>query len=227
MVAHVTWKTPADAPNAASGSIHIEFPKIPGLEGSIPDLRNGGSPKTGTGQWVFREITVYRSAASLALGRLAIALAAGLPFPSRITEWNGWDMTLLIVGFVGCILAGISVSQGFMSSIIRRVIIISQLGGLLVGLIVVWAATQAAVVTVQIDAETLSYPRGRGDPKWVTAVTARWVDLRSAKIKSKTYRSTRTEWLEVEFPDGKKRIIRDAKAREAVLGFYVRFRLNA
>ncbi|HEX4123911.1 MAG TPA: hypothetical protein VHY37_04230, partial [Tepidisphaeraceae bacterium] len=87
------------------------------------------------------------------------------------------------------------------------------------GLIVV-QTIRGNMVTVQVDADTLSVAKGRGEPQWLTA---RWPDLRSAVTKSSTYKGTRTEWLEVEFPDGQKRTIRDPQARQAIATFYARF----
>ncbi len=256
MIAHVTWETRADAPDGAGGSIHIEFPRIRGLKGYIPDFRNGSFQKTPSGQWVFREITAYRTSASLALGRLGLAVAAALPLtivfeaarslivlnwrkrgrlkslashasselpriflPSPVAEWNSWNLTLLIFGFVGCILAGMSVSEGFMSTRFWWAIVIMQFCGVLIALLVTYCA-RIAGVSVRVDDDTISHAKGRGEPRWVTA---RWADLRGIVKKSQTYRGSRREWLEVEFPDGKKRVIRDAKAREAVLSLYAQF----
>ena len=258
MVAHVKWETPADAANGATGDIQIKFPKIRGVSSYEPSFHSGGYQKTGDGRLLFREITVYQGALSLALGRFFFSLSVGLPitllihgiwwafqvkrekrlrlaalapadpdalprtyYSNPTAEWFGWTFTLIMFGVIGSLMASFVIHDGYLSSTLDWVLIIMQAVGIAIGLIVIWGA-RISVVTVRIDADTLSLAKGRGEPRWNTA---RWADLKSALTKSRTYKGTTTEWVEVQFPDGKTRKIPAgvegfAELRDRVLTIY-------
>jgi hypothetical protein len=79
MAARLQWDTRADSANGAQGSIYINFPEVPGLEGKLPTFHSGGYQKDDKGRYVVREVTTYRDAFKLSLARFGFALAAGLP----------------------------------------------------------------------------------------------------------------------------------------------------
>jgi hypothetical protein len=72
MSSSVRWEAAADAPDGAKGQVNVEFP------GFDPKFHSGGRQFT-DGKWVFREVTVYRSGMSLALGRFLFGMATGAP----------------------------------------------------------------------------------------------------------------------------------------------------
>lgn len=91
MVSHVKWEAPAGSANGAVGDIRVAFPKIRGIPSYTPNFRSGGGQKTGDGQWIFREVTTYRSHLSLLLGRFFFALYAGLPMAIAVHSlWWLW-----------------------------------------------------------------------------------------------------------------------------------------
>ena len=260
LVSHVRWEAPADAPDGAAGTIHVEFPKIRGVPAYTLDFHSGSSQKTGN-EWAFREVTVHQGAISVALGRLVFGICLGLPVaflfhsgwwllylrrekrarlaalaatssetlprtfhPDPVAEWNVWCIMMLIFGGVGTLIGGIGISGGFLSSIIAWVILGIVGIGMLFGLLIVWLVRRS-VISLKIDADSLSVAQGRGEPKWITAS---WGDLKGAACKSRTYQGTRTEWVEVIFPDGKKRKFHEnylpeyAVVRTVVLALYDR-----
>jgi hypothetical protein len=121
--------------------------------------------------------------------------------PDPVAEWNVWCILMLIFGGIGTFIAGIGISTGFVSSVIAWVILGMVGFGVLISLLIVWFVRRS-VVSLKIDADTLSVAQGRGEPKWITAS---WGELKGAVCKSRTYKGNRTEWVEVIFPDGKKR----------------------
>lgn len=260
LVSHVRWEAPVDAADGASGTIHVEFPKLSGVPSYDLDFQSGSYQKTGD-QWVFREVTVHQGAVSLALGRLVFGTCLGLPVaflvhsgwwlfclrrekrirlaalaptgsetlprtfhPDPVAEWNVWCILMLIFGGVGTLFTGIGISGGFVSSVIARVILGIVGFGVLVGILVV-LFVRRSVFSLKIDADSLSVAQGRGEPKWITAS---WGDLKGAACKSRTYKGNRTEWVEVIFPDGKKRKFYEnylpeyAVVRTVVLALYER-----
>ena len=260
LVSHVRWEAPSDAADGTTGSIHPEFPEIPGVRGYDFDFHSGNYQRTGD-RWVFREMTVHQGAISLALGRLAFGLCVGLPaaflvhsgwwlfilrrerrarlaalaadsgetlprtfHPDPVAEWSVWSILVLVFGAIGTVMAGICISTGFVSGIFAWALLGIVGFGVLIGLLAAWAVRRT-VVTLKIDADSISVAKGRGEPKWITAA---WGDLKDAACKSRTYQGNRTEWVEVVFPDGKKRKFYEnylpdyAIIRTAVLTLYER-----
>jgi hypothetical protein len=80
MNVQLDWNTPAGSANGASGSIDLNFPQIPGLEGKEIVIRSGPHQPDGAQSYVIRRVTTYQSAWMVALARFVYALAAGLPF---------------------------------------------------------------------------------------------------------------------------------------------------
>ena len=93
MTAQLRWDTPADSANGAHGSIYLDFPEVPGLEGKTVSFRSGGYQKDDVGRYVIREVTTYRSAFLLSLARFLFALSAGLPF-GILLHAIGWAFVL-------------------------------------------------------------------------------------------------------------------------------------
>jgi hypothetical protein len=54
MTAQLRWDTPADSANGAHGSIYLDFPEVPGLEGKTVSFRSGGYQKDNVGRYVIR-----------------------------------------------------------------------------------------------------------------------------------------------------------------------------
>ena len=73
------WNTPSGSANGSQGSIFLNFPEIPGREGTTATLRSGPYQVDDVGRYVIRQVTTYRSASLVALARFEFALAAGLP----------------------------------------------------------------------------------------------------------------------------------------------------
>lgn len=141
--------------------------------------------------------------------RLAALAPAGpdsLPrifYPNPTAEWSTWTVVVALFAAVASLMASLCVYSGFMSSTMYWVVLCIQGAGAVIALAIT-GGVRRSVVTVRVDADTISYARGRGDLKWITA---RWAALLSVKYKSRTYRGTRTEWMELKFPDGKRRKI--------------------
>ena len=74
------WDTPANSANGARGTVYLDFPEVPGLEGKTVSFHSGGYQKDDAGRNMVREITTYRNTFLLAFARFRFALAAGLPF---------------------------------------------------------------------------------------------------------------------------------------------------
>jgi hypothetical protein len=131
-------------------------------------------------------------------------------YPNPIAEWFGWMMTMFIFGFVGSMFAAFVLFDNYLSSSFDGFIIVIDILGLAVGLFVVWMARRS-VVTVRVDPGEVSVAKGRGEPRWQTAS---WSQLRCADVKSRTYKGQTSYWVELVFPDGKKR-----KVPQSIIGF--------
>jgi hypothetical protein len=79
MAARLQWDTPSDSANGAHGSIYLNIPEIPGLEGKAPNLHSGRYQVDDKGRYVVRQLTTYRDALMLSFARFIFALAAGVP----------------------------------------------------------------------------------------------------------------------------------------------------
>lgn len=79
MNVQLEWNTPSGSANGSQGSIFLNFPEIPGLEGMTATLRSGPYQVDSAGRHVIRQVTTYRSASQVAVARFVFALAAGLP----------------------------------------------------------------------------------------------------------------------------------------------------
>ena len=77
LVAQVAWEVPAEAADGEKGAIHIQFPTFTDVQRVNADFYSERIQKTGE-EWVFREVTAYRSDTSLALGRYRFVSVAGL-----------------------------------------------------------------------------------------------------------------------------------------------------
>jgi hypothetical protein len=138
---------------------------------------------------------------------------SGLPrtfYSSPILEWISWTLWIGIAAFVGAIMAVFSVYDGFMSSSMVWFIY----GALGVGMVVAFIAAYFAgrsALTMRVEANGIAYAHGREDLQWLTAG---WGEL-SLTQKSRTYRGNRSEWLELEFNDKRKKL----KVTEEVEGY--------
>jgi hypothetical protein len=240
LAVQVKWETPADSPDGAHGFIYASLPILPGSF-SI----HSGDFSWDNKRLVLREVTTNRSSSSLFFARFGFALAAGLPlgivlhsigwgfllsrekksriaalppqgsqiprtfYPNPIAEWSTWTFVLAIAGVLGCLL--VFLSGDFLSSSMIWFIYIALAVGAVIALICTYF-TGRSLMTVRIDADSISYARGRGDLQWVMA---RWADVLQATQKSRTYRGTRREWVEIEFRDKKKKL----KLSENIMGY--------
>lgn len=124
-------------------------------------------------------------------------------YPDPIAEWLVWTLTLCISGGWGSLMASFAIYDSFQSSVFVWLLFIMQGIGVVIALIVA-LYVRSSVVSVRIDADAISYAKGRGEPQWITA---RWSELKGAVVKSETYRGTTIECVELIFPDGKTRKI--------------------
>lgn len=74
------WDTPSGSANGSQGSIFLNLPPIPGLEGKTVTLRSGPYQVDSQGRNVIRQVTTYQSAFLVAVARFDFALSGGLPF---------------------------------------------------------------------------------------------------------------------------------------------------
>ena len=63
--------------------------------------------------------------------------------------------------------------------------------------------TGKSLLTVRVDTNSISYARGRGELKWLTAA---WSDILLFSQKSRTYRGSTRYWMELEFKDNRKKL---------------------
>jgi hypothetical protein len=123
-------------------------------------------------------------------------------YPNPIAEWSIWTLLFGIGGFVASMLASFSVSDGFMSSSFAWVIF---------GMLAVMAAIAAlaayftgrSAMTVRLEANDISYARGRGDLQWITIA---WGEILRLTEKSFSYRGSKKYWIEFEFRDKRKKL---------------------
>ncbi len=130
---------------------------------------------------------------------------SGLPrtfFPDPIAEWFVWLLVLGIGAAMASMMASFSVYDGFMSS--SFIWVIAGILGITAAIAI--PSTYFAgksVLTVRVDANGISYARGRGDLQWLKAA---WSDIRLLTEKARTYRGNTTYWIEVEFHDQRKKL---------------------
>ena len=123
-------------------------------------------------------------------------------YPNPIAEWAMWTLFFGIGGCVGSLIAGLTVSDGFMSSAMAWVIYIALGVAAAVGLLTAYF-TGRGVLTVRVDENSISYARGRGDVQWLSA---NWSDVLQLTQKSRTVRGVTRRWLEIQFKDGRKKL---------------------
>ena len=123
-------------------------------------------------------------------------------YPDPIAEWTLW---LLVFGIGACVaglMAGFSISDGFMSSSFTSVIYIVLAIAVAIGIIAVYF-TSRSLLTIRVESNGIAYARGRGDLQWVNAA---WSDILALTQKSRTYRGNTSYWIEVEFQDNRKKL---------------------
>jgi hypothetical protein len=148
-------------------------------------------------------------------------------YPSPTAEWFGSLFTLCMFSGIGLLPALIALAQNFQSSSMNLFILI-ELGIGVVLAITIALVVRACVVTLRVDKEGIAYARGRRrELRWTTA---RWRDLQNAVVNSMTYRGTTSTWVELTWPDGRKRrfpapnTTRPSEVRSAVMEFFARHR---
>jgi hypothetical protein len=123
-------------------------------------------------------------------------------YPNPVLEWTMWTILMGVAAFVASILAVASAYDGFIShSIVWGIYIILGLGAVIAFATAYF--TGKSVLTVRVDANGISYARGRGDLQWTTAA---WSDILLLTQKSRTYQGNRREWLELQFKDNRKNL---------------------
>jgi hypothetical protein len=58
-------------------------------------------------------------------------------------------------------------------------------------------------MTVRVEANGISYARGRDDLQWITVA---WGEILLLTEKSRTYRGTVRRWIELQFRDNRKKL---------------------
>ena len=144
-------------------------------------------------------------------------------YPNIISPWVIWTFFAIAAGVIGSILTAYGIIHREADPTLDHVMIVVESIALFVGLLFAWLTARSAP-TVHVDSRTISCARGPGRPRWITA---RWRDLRSATPNSRTYRGNTVEWLEITFPDGKRRkvpsdLIDYETLKEIVVKYYGR-----
>jgi hypothetical protein len=123
-------------------------------------------------------------------------------YPDPIAEWSIWTLLFGIGGFVSSMLASFSVYDGFMSSSFTWVVfgMLASMGA--IALVAAYFTGRSAM-TVRLEANGISYARGRGDLQWNTIA---WGEILQLTEKSRTYRGTVRYWIEVQFRDKRKKL---------------------
>ncbi len=130
---------------------------------------------------------------------------AGLPrtfYPNPIAEWYFSLLVLGIGAFMGSMIAGFSVANGFMSSLMEYFVYIPLAIATACALLVAYF-TGKRVLTVRVEPEGISYAQGRENLEWTSAL---WSNILGATQKSRTYRGNTTYWIEIEFSDNRKKL---------------------
>ena len=245
LAAKVKWETATNSADGAHGNIYIRFPDLQKLTRNVnfhfggyqkdshgrwllrqvTTYRNSlalsfarfffalgvGFPLAIVLQSIFWAFQLAREKKS----RIAAFPAQGSQmsrnyYPDPIAEWITWTVWFGMFGGAGLV-AGLSAYDGFPSSTTIWLIYGILAAGFVIAAICAYF-TGAYLLTVRVDADSISYARGRGDLQWFTA---RWGDVLQATQKSRTYRGTRREWVELEFKDMRKKL----KLRESIVGY--------
>jgi len=125
---------------------------------------------------------------------------SGLPrtfYPNPIAEWTLWTLLFGIAGFIGSMLAGFGVLDGFLSSSMVWAVYIALVIGAAIALVAAYFTGRAAL-TVRVEPTGIAWARGRGELQWLTAA---WGEILTLAEKSRTYRGNTRYWLELEFKD--------------------------
>ena len=105
-------------------------------------------------------------------------------YPDPIAEWSIWLIVLGVGSFLPSMFAVLGIIDGFVSS--SFVPVIYSVVAIVVALSLIAAYfTGKNVLTVRVDANTLSYARGRGDLQFLTVA---WADIAQLAEKSQTSR---------------------------------------
>lgn len=229
LVAQVKWETSTDAANGSRGALFMNFPEVPGNSPNFHsgsyhmDSRRCLLRGVTTFQspiMVFFARMGIALAAGLPFGILLHSIwwgfelrkekrarIAALPpqgsqlprtfYPNPIAEWSIWTILFAIFSAVACVLAGISIADGILDPLLAWFIYgavgLAALGGLIAAYF-----TGRSVLTVKVDSNGIMYAKGRGDLQWLIA---QWGEMSQLTEKSRTYRGTRREWVEIKFRD--------------------------
>jgi len=118
--------------------------------------------------------------------------------PEPVFEWRTYTIMMLLFSFVSL----------FVLFIYRHPIEVGltppSVGILGVGLVIAtgmfWLVRRNAV-SLTLDLTHLGYARGRNPKDWLTAP---WTELRGVHLRTVVEKGIKHEWVEIEFPDGKK-----------------------
>jgi len=123
-------------------------------------------------------------------------------YANPIAEWVIWTVLFGCFSLSASIMAAVATSDGFLGSSMAWIIYGMQGAGALSGGIIAYYLRVRAL-TVRVDSNGISYARGRENPRWFSA---HWTDVQQLFRKSRTYRGTRREWVEIQFKDGRKKL---------------------
>jgi hypothetical protein len=123
-------------------------------------------------------------------------------YPNPIAEWTIWTLLIGIISSPAALIAGISVADGFMSSSMMWAVYIILGVAAFIALISVYF-TGRSVLTVRVESSGISYAKGRGDLRWLTAG---WNEMLKLTEKSRTYRGNTRYWMELDFRDNRKKL---------------------
>ena len=130
---------------------------------------------------------------------------AGLPrtfYPDPIAEWVFLLLVLGMGAFMGSMIAGFSIANGFMSSFMEYFVYIPLAIATPIAFLVAYF-TRKRVLTVRVEPEGISYARGRENLQWTSAT---WSNIVGVTQESRTYRGKTTYWIEIEFNDNQRKL---------------------
>lgn len=130
-----------------------------------------------------------------------LASEGEFPAPPPMDDWRqGWTMFCLISG-IGCFILTVpALTRQSLPSFHGTFMLVLLGGGLIAGLMIA-LSHHLTVLSVKMDAETLSCAKGRQQP--LAWETARWEEIKEMKPVAMTIKGMTHRWIKVVFPSGR------------------------
>ena len=116
-------------------------------------------------------------------------------YPDPVAEWFAWLPILGASAFVGSVVAGFCVANGFITSRLVHAVYVGLPITAAIALPLAWFVGKK-VLTVRVESEGISYARGRKNLQWTSAA---WDQIAAITPKSRTNRGNKTCWIEIAF----------------------------